>query len=93
MTNAANPTNTYGDSKYAKLYDRFSDFLLKTRKRNLALTLQGNDDLSDDIVGEDFAKFEQDLTNGLELTHHDQLRIQARIQRILRSSRECNKPI
>ncbi|SHK26988.1 hypothetical protein SAMN05444000_1246 [Shimia gijangensis] len=74
------------NEKFLKLCDRLSAFLLKTRKRNLALALQGDDDFSNELTGEDFATFEQDLTSGMQLTPYDQLRIQARVRNFLKSS-------
>ncbi|WP_120502374.1 hypothetical protein [Roseovarius sp. EL26] len=85
MTKATNLTNVGENIQFVKLTERFSNFLLKTRKRNLALVLRGDDDFSSNIVGGDFARFEQDLTNGLELTSYDQSRIQARVRSILKS--------
>lgn len=83
VTNLANVGESVG---HAELCERFYDFLLKTRKQNLARDLMGDDEFSCDLVGGNFADFEQDLTDGLQLTPHDQLRIQARVRNILKSS-------
>ncbi|TLP62821.1 hypothetical protein FEE96_13900 [Parasedimentitalea maritima] len=86
MTLVSNTTVEVDNDQFLRLCDRLSAFLLQTRKRNLAHALVGDDEFSNDMVGEDFKNFEKDLTSGLQLTPYDQLRIQSRVRKILRSS-------
>jgi hypothetical protein len=68
MTPVTDTTNDVDNEQFLKLCDRLSAFLLQTRKRNLARALMGGDEFSNDMVGEDFKRFEQDLARGLKLT-------------------------
>jgi len=86
MTSVNNPDVEVDNEQFLKLCDRLSTFLLQTRKRNLARALLGDDEFSNDMVGENFKSFEQDITRGLQLTPYDQLRIQSRVRNILRPS-------
>lgn len=86
MTSSNNTAVEVDNEQFLRLCDRLSAFLLQTRKRKLARALVGDDELSNDMVGEDFKSFEQDLTSGLQLTPYDQLRIQSRVRNILRPS-------